>query len=288
MLKRILIVLAMLFSCLIVAVAAEDAEDPASVTYLDLGPKWMSVERIEEILDQYPNLEKVDMFGTPVGGKSVEELEARYPNIDFGWTLRIGDHEVRTDATAFSTLHMSGSETHNTKQLSLLRYCTKLKALDIGHNGCEDISFLSELTDLRILIIAINRITDISPLANLTKLEYLEIFNNQITDITPLTGLTHLMDLNISYNRIEDLTPLTQMPWLKRLWLYRCTNRNSDQLLPEETLEMLQEALPEAEIDYKSMPTAGTWRTHPHFETIHAMFRSPDGYVPFEDSFPDE
>ena len=271
--------------CLFVLSAAED---PASVTYLDLGTKYMSLERVEQILDQYPNLEKVDMFSTPVGWKSVEQLEARYPNITFGWTLKIGDHEVRTDATAFSTLHMSGSETHNTKQLSLLRYCKQLRALDFGHNGCDDISFLSELTELRILIVAINRITDISPLANLTKLEYLELFNNQITDISPLTGLTHLMDLNICYNQIQDLTPLTQMPWLKRLWLYRCTSRNSDKLLPEETLQMLRDALPEAEIDYQSMPTAGTWRTHPHFDTIHAMFRSPDGYVPFEDSFPDE
>ena len=285
---RLNLCIILLLSILTVGLAFGEAEDPYSVTYLDLGTRWMGIEKVESILDQYPNLEKVDMFGTPVGWKNVERLEARYPGVTFGWTLRIGDHDVRTDATAFSTLHMSGSETHNTKQLSLLRYCKQLKALDIGHNGCDDLSFLSGLTDLRILIVAINRITDISPLAGLTKLEYLEIFNNQITDITPLTGLTHLMDLNLSYNMITDLTPLTQMPWLKRLWMYRATNRNSDKLLPEETLRMLQEALPDTEIDYRSMPTAGTWRTHPHFDVIHAMFRSPDGYVPFDDSFPEE
>ena len=263
-------------------------EDPRTVTYLDLGEKFRRLSEVEQILDGYPNLEKVDMFGTPVGWKSVEELEARYPGVEFGWTLKIGDHEVRTDATAFSTLHLTNSKTHGTKEISLFRYCRKLKALDFGHNGCDDISFLEELTDLRVLIIAINRVTDISPLAKLQKLEYLEIFNNYITDLSPLTGLTHLMDLNISYNNIQDLTPLYQMPWLKRLWMYRCTNRNSADYLPEETIEELKKHLPDTEINYKSMPTAGTWREHPHFDVIHAMFRSPDGYAPFEDSFPED
>ena len=155
------------------ALGEAGAEDPAQVTYLDLGTKYQKLSAVEKILDQYPNLEKVDMFGTPVGYKAVEELEARYPGVEFGWTLRIGDHQVRTDATAFSTLHLSGSATHGQKELALLRYCTQLRALDFGHNGCNDLSFLSGLKELRVLIVAINRLTDISPLAELTNLEYL-------------------------------------------------------------------------------------------------------------------
>ena len=262
--------------------------DPATVTYLDLGDKFMKLSQVEEILDGYPNLRKVDMFGTPVNYKSVAELEARYPGVEFGWTLKIGDHKVRTDATAFSTLHLSGSATHGTKEISLFRYCKKLKALDFGHNGCDDISFLSELTDLRVLIIAVNRVTDISPIANLTKLEYLEMFSNHVTDISPLKGLTHLMDLNIAYNDIEDYSPLYEMTWLKRLWLYNSKKRNATAPIPDEVIAALEENLPNTQINYKSMPTAGGWREHPHFDVIHAMFRSPDGYAPFEDSWPDE
>ena len=262
--------------------------DPALITYLDLGEKKMKLSEVEAILDRYPNLKKVDMFATPVNYRQVDELEARYPGVEFGWTLRIGDdHLVRTDATAFSTLHLSGSATHGTREISLFRYCKKLKALDFGHNGCDDVSWLSELKELRVLIIAINRVEDISALANLKKLEYLEIFNNYITDISPLKGLTHLMDLNISYNNIQDLSPLYEMPWLRRLWLYRCTDRNSGALLPQEVISTLKEKLPACEINYQSNPTAGTWRQHPHFDVIHAMFRS-DGYVPFADSFPEE
>ncbi len=270
------------------AAPAEEAEDPAAVTYLDLGTKNRKLSEVMKLLDQYPNLQKVDMFGTPVGYKNVEQLEQRYPGVEFGWTLRIGDHLVRTDVTAFSTLHLSGSQTHGQKEIALLRYCKNLRALDFGHNGCNDLNFLKDLKELRVLIIAINRITDISPLAGLTHLEYLEMFSNHVTDLSPLKGLTHLMDLNIAYNDIADYSPLYEMPWLKRLWLYNSTNRNRKTPVPQEVIDTLLEKLPDTEIDYKHNPTAGTWREHPHFEVIHAMFRSPDGYVPFEDSFPAE
>ena len=286
--KRTLLLSLVLFLLLPAFSLTETTEDPASVTYLDLGSGYMKLAKIEQILDAYPNLEKVDMFGTPVGPQSIAELTARYPGVEFGWTLIIGDHLVRTDVTAFSTLHGPNSQTHRAKELSLLRYCKQLKALDFGHNACEDISFLSELPELRLLIIAINRVTDITPLASLKKLEYLELFNNYVTDITPLTGLTHLMDLNLAYNKIEDLTPLYEMPWLKRLWLFRATDRNSLDLIPQAERDALTEHLPDTEIDFKSMPTAGTWRTHPHYFVLYDMFRSPEGYTPFEDSWPDE
>ncbi len=282
-------VLALLAGLLLLAAGAaeEPSPDPASVTVLDLGPGYRKLSAVMEILDGYPNLRHVDMFGTPVGVRQVEQLEERYPDIEFGWTLKIGDHQIRTDATAFSTLHLSGSATHTTKELSLFRYCTRLKALDFGHNGCDDISFLSGLTELRVLIIAVNRIRDISPLASLKNLEYLEMFTNHVTDLSPLEGLTHLMDLNIAFNDIEDYSPLYRMPWLRRLWMYNSRNRKTREPVPQEVIDTLRERLPDTEINYQSMPTAGTWREHPHFDVIHAMFRSPEGYIPFDDSWPE-
>ena len=256
-------------------------------TYLNI-TGYKPLNQIKEILDQNPGLKKVDMFDTPVGRRSIEELEARYPGIEFGWTIKFGEHKVRTDATAFSTLHMSGAETHGTEDIALLRYCKKLKALDFGHNGCADLSFLKDLKDLRVLIIACNRVKDISPLAGLKNLEYLEMFSNHISDLTPLKGLTHLMDLNIGYNDIQDYSPLYEMPWLKRLWLYNSNNYNVNDPVPGKVIDRLKASLPNTEIDYRSNPTAGTWRKHPHFDVIHAMFRSPDGYAPFADSFKDD
>ena len=153
--------------------------DPLTVTCLDFGTGYTDLNVIIKTLEKYPNLEKVDMFGTPVWRGNIEDLTARFPQIEFGWTIRFGDgHSVRTDATAFSTLHFSDSTVHYTNDISLLRYCKKLKALDFGHNAVDDISWLRDLPDLRVLIIAINRIKDISPRADLKNLEDLEIFNN--------------------------------------------------------------------------------------------------------------
>ena len=260
--------------------------DPLTVTYLDFGSGYTDLNVIIKTLEKYPNLEKVDMFGTPVWGGHIEDLTARFPQIEFGWTIRFGDgHSVRTDATAFSTLHFSDSTVHYTKDISILRYCKKLKALDFGHNAVDDISWLRDLPDLRVLIIAINRIKDISPLADLKNLEYLEIFNNYITDLSPLAGLTHLMDLNLSYNLVQDYSPLYGMTSLKRLWLYNSVDRRRTPV-PPGVLEISGEKLPDCQIDATSEPTLGGWREHPHYDVIHAMFKTPD-YQPFEDSWPD-
>ena len=277
--------LAALIMALAAAAGAAGAED--APTYMDMG-KTTSLDEIMAILDANPQLTRVDMFERPMWAKGIALLSERYPQIEFGWTIRFGDHIVRTDATAFSTLHHSGARTHGDGELSLLKYCKKLKALDIGHNGGRDLSFVSGMTELRVLIIACNRFTDLSPLANLHKLEYLELFSNHVTDLSPLSGLTHLMDLNICYNDITDLSPLYGMKNLKRLWLYNCNNYNQRDRVPAAEVEKLRAALPDTEVDASHMPTAGTWREHPHFAVIRAMFRSPDGYRPFEDSWPEE
>ena len=287
MLKRILCLLLAAALFLPACAFAEEDPDPETVTYLDFGDKKMQYKKVLEILDQYPNLEKVDMFGTVVDLKKVNELTERYPNIEFGWTMNVGgDHLVRTDTTAFSTLHSTGEVGHTTEEIAMLRFCKNIRALDVGHNRVNDISWLADLKELRILIIAVNHIEDISPLANLTKLEYLEVFNNFITDISPLKGLTHLMDLNLCFNLISDYSPLYEMTWLKRLWLCSSKNRTMGKV-PQEVQDKLELSLEDCYIDYTSWPSNGGWRDHEHFWVQHDIFRSPDGYMPFSDSWPD-
>ena len=282
-------IICMLLALLLLAPQWAAAQDPEAgdetVSYLNLDGQRLNYTAAKEILARYPNLKKADMFDIPLSRVQAEELETLYPGVEFGWTLKIGnDHLVRTDATAFSTLHRSSSTPHMTRDIAVLRYCKRLRALDIGHNLVDDISWLTELPDLRVLIIAVNRVTDISPLAGLTRLEYLEIFNNRITDLTPLKNLTHLMDLNLSYNRITDYSPLYGMTWLKRLWLSK--GGMEEDGVPDGVVLTLKKNLPECEIDWQSKPTLGGWRNHPHYEVIHAMFAGSE-YIPFSDSFPD-
>ncbi|MCR5565319.1 MAG: leucine-rich repeat domain-containing protein [Clostridiales bacterium] len=284
--RIICVMLAALLVCMQIPAGAEGDKD--TVTYLTLDGQRLNYRTAKEKLAGYSCLKKVDMYDIPVDWRQAEELEALYPGVEFGWTLKIGgDHLVRTDATAFSTLHWSNSTPHPTEEIRVLRYCKQLRALDFGHNGVDDISWLAELPELRVLIIAVNRVTDITPLASLTKLEYLEMFNNRITDLTPLQGLTHLMDLNICWNRIRDYSPLYGMTGLKRLWLWKGGMEENG--VPEEVINTLKERLPECRLNWQARPTLGGWRVHPHHDVISKMFEKKEGmhYIPFSDSYPD-
>ena len=255
---------------------------------------YLNLERLQKIdydqlvayLAQFPNLTRVDMYDSPVSAAQADELTALFPKITFGWTIRIPckdhNHDIRTDATAFSTLHNKRSPQLTSDDFRCLRYCKKLLALDLGHNRLTDLDFLYDLPNLRVLIIAINQVTDITPLASLHDLEYAELFNNRIADLTPLSGLTKLLDLNLSFNAIADWTPLWPLQKLERLWLYSSSTRGpGSKALSDEVLQGLREHLPGAYIDSTHYPTTGGWRDHARYEVIHSMFSS-GVYQPFD------
>lgn len=279
---------------------SEDSE------YIDLGDMEVSDwEALTSFLDQLPALRRVDMWNNRMTAERCGELSSRYPNIRWwGWTMVIPstDHEhvVRTDATAFSTLHNNRSPQHTEKDFEILKYCWNLMALDIGHNHVTNLDFLYDLPNLRVLIVAINKdIVDISPIASLRNLEYLEMFNNKVSDLTPLAGLDHLLDLNICFNAVKDFSPLKNLTGLKRLWMYSSERYNTE---PSKALVAdLQAALPNTEIDSVHYSTLGKWRyldndstvMHPHYAALVQMFgndpRHPQyAYVPFEDSYPQD
>ena len=173
-----------------------------------------------------PALRQVDMWQNRMTSGQCDMLAARYPGMRWGWTMVIKnwnhEHLIRTDATSWSTLHNNKSAKHSSEDLSVLKYCWNLMALDVGHNKIDSLEFLYDLPNLRVLILACNAVTDITPIATLQHLEYAELFNNKITDITPLKDLPHLMDLNLGFNRIADLSPLENIKTLQRLWLLPC------------------------------------------------------------------
>lgn len=251
-----------------------DTED----TTIDFGKRRLSnINAVMEILDRMPNLVQADMFAERFKRSQIEMLYERYPQIHFGFTLTVGDHTVRTDATAFSTLHGSSPDpSHTSKTFEILKYCDNLQALDIGHNSVTDLSFLYDLPNLKLLIVAVNCVTDLTPLTALKELEYLELFTNNIRDITPLKELTNLRDLNLKHNPIKDMSVLYEMTWLERLWV------GQDFRTPPEQLEQLYAALPNCEIDWENNPTEGTWRKHPHYDTIYKVFNT-GVYEPFSD-----
>ncbi len=286
--RRLCILLCALMLPVCAAVRAEQVRfgsvtaDPAA-EYIDMGDEQIADwEAFYSFLRRLPRLRAADLYATPIGRDRITALNDAFPGVTFGMTMRIGDHLVRTDTTAFSTLHTSGSYPHGDDELSLLRYCTGLYALDLGHNLLSDLSFLNELKELRILIVSMNELTDITPIGNLRHLEYLEMFENRITDISCLRGLPFLTDLNLVGNRIESLEVLRGMQGLKRLWMSRCQTRLPASEIRREA-EELRAALPGCLVDAASSGIGGGWREHPHYETVRRIFAA-GVYEPFDDS----
>ena len=286
--KKLLIVLMLLLCLLPAASLAEKAVFQGKFTAdteaeaNDLGK--VPVEYMDAFiayLRKFPNLKKVDMFSTNLYTKDIDKLAAAFPEIEFGWTMRIGDHWVRTDATAFSTLHNNRSTMHSEKQFKYLKYCKNLVALDIGHNAVRDLSFLYDLPNLKVLILACNiELKDITPVGSLTQLEYLELFKNDINDISCLANCTNLIDLNICFNRIKAWTPLHGLDKLERLWLFNSNNWSDQYPVDKEVVKALKENLPNCHVDSTSYSTLGGWREHDRYYVIFHMFKYGE-YIPF-------
>jgi len=278
---------------------------PADAERIDLGNvKANSLSDLIAFLRQFPNLKKVDMFSTPVSAAGIAQLEKALPQVEFGWTIRIPCnnplhpertyHYIRTDATAFSTLHNNQCLPHSSQDFAVLKYCKNMLALDLGHNRLDRLDFLYDMPQLRVLILAVNEIEDITPISSLHDLEYLEIFKNHITDLSPLENLTRLMDLNICFNNVRDYRPLTGLTGLQRLWLYNSNNYSDSSPVPGDAVQMLRSALPGTRINSTSYSTLGGWRTAndkddgvraPHYAVIYDMFNT-GAYIPFAESAP--
>ena len=288
--KRIALVMALMV-CMLLAcsAAAEEITFQGKFTcdineeYIDLGKvRVQDMDAFVKFLRRMPNLKKVDMFNTNVYSKDIDVLAAAFPDIEFGWTMRIGDHWVRTDATAFSTLHNNRSPQHTERNFANLKYCKNLLALDIGHNQVKDLSFLYDLPNLKVLILACQiELRDITPIGSLKNLEYLELFKNDIHDISCLKNCTNLIDLNLCFNRIKDWTPLLGLSKLERLWLFNSNNWSDEYPVDKQVVNELKAALPDCHVDEKSYSTMGGWREHERYYVIYHMFKHGE-YIPFD------
>lgn len=257
----------------------------ADTDYVDLGKVSVtanSYKKFYEFLDKLPELKRVDMYSTLIPRQRIEELKERYPDVEFGWTMKVGNHGVRTDAVSFSTAHSDRSSRHKTEEFSVLKYCKNLVALDIGHNAVKDLSFLYDLPQLKILILVDNQFQDVTPVGSLTELEYLELFYNDIRDVSPLTGLTKLKDLNLGFNRIADISPIEAMTWLERLWVPQFNSHNASKKPDPEMVEHLKAALPDTLVDSTAKSSVGNgWRDHPRYEIMRKIF-SDNVWIPLD------
>ena len=210
-------------------------------THADIADRTVDdLDAFSAKLAYLPSLQYIDMCRCGLSNEQMEILMGLYPDIKFVWEITFGNSPVfwtvRTDITCFSSLGMIRC---SDEQLSpLLKYCTDLVALDLGHQNISDLTPFSRLTKLKVLILGDTYIDDLSPLAALTELQYIEIFSCRFTDVSVLAELPNLIDVCIGGNNIEDITPFLSMTQLKTLWIPNCG-------LSIEERDMLTQALPD-------------------------------------------
>lgn len=253
-----------------VDIAGEQVD--SQIDTLDLSKKNISnLEEFKNSLLLLGNLKKLDMSYTNLTNEQLGALREEFPNIRIDWVVRMSKWSCRTDAVAFSVLvYKYDYRRMTTEDIQVLKYCTELQALDLGHQAIEDITVIGEyLPNLRVLILADNNIKDISPLANLKHLHYLELFMNDITDSSPLAECRELVDLNISFNyRFADISGIMDLPLLERAWLI------SDRI-SADSYRQFRERYPNVKlVTTGNGSTESGWRTHERYYTMIDMYRN--------------
>ena len=213
-------------------------------------------ELVRKVIACMPNLTYLDMDFCGVEDEDMAAIRDDFPNIEVVWRVFFGEaYTCRTDVEKIlaSCPGLGGNLTPENTQS--LKYCTKVKYLDVGHNEVlHDISFISYMPDLEVAILAMDYFTDTSPLADCPHLEFLEIQTNEITDLTPLSGLKELKHLNIGWNfELTDISPIYDLD-LERLWIGCLTP------IPDEQVEEFKRRHPDCEVNTEVYDPHGDWR----------------------------
>ncbi len=243
-------------------------------TVIDLGDAVTddNVQELVDLLKQMPALEEALMYESTLSQANMDMLFDGNPDVFFGWTIKMcrKKYVLRTDAEAFSTKIGAPMNYYTEKDLYQLRYCTRLQALDLGHNAIEKLDFLYNMPHLKLLILADNRLDDIGPIASLKELEYLELFMNyEIGDLSELSELP-LRHLNLRYCGSKDnpleLDAIVNIKTLERFW-------SSKYYTEENGEQRLKAALPDCEVSItRNASTDNGWRETDVYPVVVRIF----------------
>ena len=247
--------------------------------------KAVTGEDLEALVLMCPKIKRIDNSKKRSPSNNVMiPLVEKYPDVQFEWVVHLGgSHYVATTETAFSTFNEPfDPDSLSSKQLMKLKYCPRMKALDLGHNRITDLEFLQYVPDLEFLIVGDNMIKDLTPISQLKHLQYAELFSNYFTDITPLASCTELIDLNICYARVTDFSVLDNLENLERFWATMIRG------LPEEEKERFKRVHPNVEVDFEgSHATTNGWRKHPRYKHYIWCLKNRT-WIPFDQPLPTE
>ena len=231
---------------------------------VDLNHRTMHDEgaAVREFLPCMKHCSYLDMDFCNVSDEAMAAIRDDYPQMEVVWRIWFGSAgclSVRTDVERI--LASEPGMCLLDENTGSLKYCTKVKYLDMGHQGqLHDWSFLGYMKDLEVAVISIGGWTDLSFVGNCTHLEYLEMCSRTIKgelDISFLANLKELkhLDLCCLGDDLIGYEVLEEMTGLERLWIGYFTH------LPRDFVMGLYDKLPNTVINLESQTGCeGFWR----------------------------
>lgn len=238
------------FSVFDYSFSLEDEE--MDISYRPVRNNWPEILTIAKCM---PNLKALVMDSCGVSNENMATIRDALPDAEVVWRVDFGGkYTARTNEIRI--LASFGGVTNADNEL--LKYFTKLKYLDLGHNeAITDLSFVRYMPDLEVLIIAMNPLGDLTPLADCEKLEYLELFYSNTDDLSPLANVKSLKHLNVGHcYQLKDISPIYDLE-LERFYLGSymfCP-------VPAEQVDHYRELHPDCEVENESWESSeGAWR----------------------------
>ncbi|MBO5556806.1 MAG: hypothetical protein J5927_06435 [Oscillospiraceae bacterium] len=226
-----------------------------------------------DILPALDKLERISFVDCGIDDDVMDKLRRAFPEKEVVWLVRFGWGQAMSDVDRIWAI---GG--FNDEQLKPLKYCTKVKYLDLGHNGITKLDFLYYMPDLEVAIFENDYLVDLTALGSCKKLEYLEVGETRVTDVSPLAGCESLEHLNIGgLPLLRDITPLYGLQHLKRLYGLCDVN------VPQEQIDTIKELMPDCEVDFQYDPKGAVngsrWRyTEGGYAERYALLHDQIGY----------
>ncbi|MBQ3901677.1 MAG: leucine-rich repeat domain-containing protein [Clostridia bacterium] len=256
-------------------VAILDEKYDSATEDLDLtNHRELTLDTVREFIPLFCDLKRLDLSDCGFANEDLAGLREEFPDTKIVWTLYMGKWSLKTDAVAFSVLIYNYNYTAlRSPDIEVLKYCTDLQALDLGHQRLTDLSVIGDyLPELRILILADNTVSDLTPLSKLKHLHYLELFvNPYLTDVSPIGECKEMVDLNISHiYGLTDISALLDFPMLERLWIENTGVSAAD-------IQLLKDTYPNANVTNIGWGSVDQgWRWHPRYNAMIDMYHKTD------------
>ena len=227
-------------------------DEEMDISYRPVRENWPEILQIARCM---PNLKSLIMDSCGVENENMAAIRDALPQAEVVWRVDFGGkYTARTNEIRILASFGGVTNADNER----LKYFTKLKYLDLGHNeAITDLSFVRYMPDLEVLIIAMNPLGDLTPLADCEKLEYLELFYSNTDDLSPLANVKSLKHLNVGHcYKLTDISPIYGLD-LERFYLGTFTFCP----VPAEQVDRYRELHPDCEVDNTQWESSeGAWR----------------------------